>query len=1075
MSDTEKIQLDYDHVTTYTATPLNAVGATTSTTLRTVTAYDDTNCKHVKKWGTDYSVSAISNAVIEHPRSAAGNAWTFDFQGWNGSAWVSMGTVADTGGASGAFAAGASFAATKVKIVVTPDAGDTISITDGDHITLTTSADAGGLSVMLSGESMTTAFTLYLSASGSTYYDTALKYGGKRHTPTGTAKYPYFHPVTAYAALGGAFTIVTILDSAHYQIDEWSVATASTTVQAALGQTPTLCSPIGASVYRDVIHDGNNSDTAYVASTGSDVTGNGKWWTPYATHSAAFAAIGARAYINTQDSETFDEILTIDSNCVFEPIYGIIPTINGYDDGVAIIINVAIAASNAFSVYGYNFTRNILSGNNTAIYIFNDLGYTYTGYIKNCSFSDIYIGINISGASGTQNFIIENNYFTNCSLYAAYLADYQVSTGTIRKNITIGNGFELLAPSANGSTLSASKNIGSIGWVVGSFEVCNFTIENNTSINAVRALEQTGNSGTFSGTVRNNVGYGNTIDLLKTGTSSAPSIINSCYLVNSGFTIGAGNITTDPEPCEETYPYKYGISTLRRALDSTNHPYHTGTSSNSMGVITHGILLGANSITFNGIIFDGLDSYAHAIYELATRTGTTLKWCTFQNYIGIAVDLYATAATSAVISNCLFKANGQALAMPYGSNNVSYCVFNSNNKIGIWLDYTQNYFDHCFFYGSDYNFYLDINGGMTFKNSIVYGSGLYALYSDISVSPTYSCIIDATYNVTLDSTNIIDNPLFVDPENNDFRLKVTELGYIVESPCKQAADDGYDMGAYLYEYSISADSWKKYVLEFNPFTNNETMLFKGATEFEDGNGNYSSWAKSTRMRFPMVWSDNAAMSETQRKTLKYIKQKNLRRENTYTDEGCIVRYHPAKSNYYGSGTGTILVDATNKKGTLTDTSATYFPQDKKGFFCTVIFHEQSAAVVDATAKTITKAAAGWTENAWTGYYFYQNNMYFYIVSNTTTVLTVSDANNYLTTSASFDMDIVKYFKITESTETVLTLADYDLELVAGSYKYYIDFVKCRVVMESWEAKQVLYDFATEATKTGFTLTLEEID
>ncbi|MDD5328351.1 MAG: hypothetical protein PHY02_11175, partial [Phycisphaerae bacterium] len=147
-------------------TALNAIGATTSTTLRTVTAHTDADCKYVRKFGLNYAIGDITNAVIAHPRSAGGHAWTYEFFGLNAAgAWVSMGSVADTGGASGAFADGAAFTATAIKIVVTPDAGDTISITDGDHITLTTDVDGVGseLSVMLSGESMTAAFTLYLA------------------------------------------------------------------------------------------------------------------------------------------------------------------------------------------------------------------------------------------------------------------------------------------------------------------------------------------------------------------------------------------------------------------------------------------------------------------------------------------------------------------------------------------------------------------------------------------------------------------------------------------------------------------------------------------------------------------------------------------------------------------------------------------------------------------------------------------------------------------------------------------------------------------------------------------------
>jgi len=84
MSD--KIILRYDLKKEYDNTATIDVGATDSTTLRSVTTYNDANCKHVRKFGTDYAIGDVTNGVLGAVRSAAGNSLFYDIQGWNGTA-----------------------------------------------------------------------------------------------------------------------------------------------------------------------------------------------------------------------------------------------------------------------------------------------------------------------------------------------------------------------------------------------------------------------------------------------------------------------------------------------------------------------------------------------------------------------------------------------------------------------------------------------------------------------------------------------------------------------------------------------------------------------------------------------------------------------------------------------------------------------------------------------------------------------------------------------------------------------------------------------------------------------------
>jgi len=76
--------------------------------------------------------------------------------------------------------------------------------------------------------------------------------------------------------------------------------------------------------------------------------------------------------------------------------------------------------------------------------------------------------------------------------------------------------------------------------------------------------------------------------------------------------------------------------------------------------------------------------------------------------------------------------------------------------------------------------------------------------------------------------NISEDPMFIDVANNDFRLKEN-------SPCKNGADDGYNMGAYLGEWKPppETDTTEKHELMQNipnPFYTNTRIAFCIYTE-----------------------------------------------------------------------------------------------------------------------------------------------------------------------------------------------------------------------------------------------------
>ncbi len=211
----EKLQIDYDYLIEYLEDPQNAIGATTSI-LRTITAHNDANSIYVRKFGLPLVITDITDIVINTPRSDGGGANDFWYNFYDLDTDTFMGGANDSFTGS-TFVDGSSVpSGSGIYIDIVVDSG-TATPQDGDTITLTT--NLGPLIVHLSGESTTINISKlwYLSATGSTYYDSDYKYGGHRHDPDSTSQLPYFDITTAIADPDvTGFTICTVLDSATY-------------------------------------------------------------------------------------------------------------------------------------------------------------------------------------------------------------------------------------------------------------------------------------------------------------------------------------------------------------------------------------------------------------------------------------------------------------------------------------------------------------------------------------------------------------------------------------------------------------------------------------------------------------------------------------------------------------------------------------------------------------------------------------------------------------------------------------------------------------------------------------------
>ena len=143
----EKLRIDFNRRKEWVENPLNAVGATTSLTLRATPAAPGPNDAYVKKYGTAYAITDVTNGVVNIPRGAP-NTIRYRIYAEDGTL---MGTITDNG--ASAYADGAALPTPQriYVLVDVPNPGPANGPTNGDTITLTTDVDPGGLTLILPG------------------------------------------------------------------------------------------------------------------------------------------------------------------------------------------------------------------------------------------------------------------------------------------------------------------------------------------------------------------------------------------------------------------------------------------------------------------------------------------------------------------------------------------------------------------------------------------------------------------------------------------------------------------------------------------------------------------------------------------------------------------------------------------------------------------------------------------------------------------------------------------------------------------------------------------------------------
>lgn len=1046
----EKITISYDHDIENIETDQNVIGANDDTTgKRIVAPVGAPSANFVRKFGTDYLIKVVTDMTLTGDANMTFRVYAAD--------GTLLGTSTNVAFVGTAGVAEAQSCYLEISCLVAP----VVVITP---ITLDTDSDPGGLGFVCAAETIQIGDTLrlYLSDTTSTYYDSDYMYGGARHTPAvGNIWLPYFHPEAANAALGGARLIVHVLDSATYEVDDYAISRAATIWQAALGQTPKITSGVGARVSREMVNQGDNTDTAYVSKTLA-LGGVGTYQDPYTTIAAAFAGIGARTNIHIMDSAKYDETINFNAAITIESIYGMLPTIQQ----TFTITNAAV------NIYGIMFDSSFLHG-----YAITINAITYTGTIADCTISNYTTnGIGATGGGTIFNGIIEYNHIYN-SVIGIRIAPTGICNGNIRYNICHTNsnkGINIFVNGAVNISININNNICYDNFygiefltsVAGS--TYSGVVENNTVFKNDIGIFAQEPDGTMNPTTRNIIAYHNEFDFF--AVSCTPTFTNSCYETNSSWIVGAGNITTDPEFCRTVAPFQLGIS-------ANSGAYKTDTSSDDMGAHLRILEINESDIEVNGFIIDGQGQYNNAIFiaDAVDHTGLIVRWNTIENFNGIQLDPFDDDAnTECIITNNIIKNGGNGLKLSRGGNTVQNNLIYGNTIFSIWSDYTSQSFTHNVLYGNGYGLYLESNSaGITFRDNITSQNTLYGIFSEVALIVTYCDITDATNNVdATDPSNFTDNPLFVNTllGSEDFHLKSVFGGFSFNSPCINSASDGKDIGAYDVLRTTDEDAWKKYEMAFNPQVRWNNIP-KGVTRFNSAKGFLSMWAKAHRRGFVFTFSAPQVSSEELRLKMEYFSTRIRKRESNTVEEETKFRIHFQPTSFLETGTETIDASA----GTITDASKSWTENQWKGFHVGVQWTAGiGTGTLAAIAKTLVVAPdPSWTNDEWIGYYYYHNGYYYYILDNDTDTLTLSDPLGTLTNEADIDWNIEKYFKIISSNENVLCLCDADGELPDGEYFYYIDFIQVVINRTDFGYTQPRFLYTKEHSKTNYQISWEE--
>lgn len=1058
---------------------LNAIGATTSTTLRTVdTISGDT--AFVRKFGLNLSITDCTD--IDNP-TANMTLKVFALDG----------TLLGSRINGGAFVAGSGPVTAQGIYIEASSSGGAGTLAATESVTLT---GRGALTVNFPAETIAAGDSLdfYVAHGGSTYYESTLVYGGARHAPGGfnDEDLPYFDIATAYAALQSADDGVIVLDSAIYDEElntdsSSSLDMAATLILAAGGQTPTITRGIGARITRSTTQEYNNTTAIYFNTNGDNVN-DGTWQNPVLTIAQAIILASTTKNIvfggiNAVNNSIFAEDNFIIENIKFESDYQYVFFIKGIGNSTTIFLK------NNAEIHGIDINGENVNSTNIE-FITNALG--KTSYIKNCNVYNA-IDRNIYHNALFGGTLRMNNIETYNSIRG-----YENSNSHANQHVTVVD--SIIRNHTDGFYHTQEPDPG----------LLNITVKNvkiyNNSDKGLFLFYDPGSTGSRS--ITNCTFFENAYGVFLQNFGGSLTVNYNIYNgnTNHGIFASLAKTITYNNFYNNTIDYNANITSNNETLtdtlfcDEANNkleiqpisPAYRVNNLNNAGSFSKIIEINESNITINGFIIDGQNRYSTGLFiaDTANHTDLILKWCTVKRFIGAGCDLYDNnTALKAQILNCNFNNNGYAMGLHKGGNIIRECLIYKNSQQGIYCKGVGDTINHNVIFQNNQGLYFDTGANPSIiKNNIISQNAI-SIFSEVSIGSgniINNNIVDGVTDIVniSDPSNIIANSLFINTitaglENFNIKTKETNIldddgniigQYTLDSPCKDAGDDGFDMGAFKVDREQTREWYSRFQLYSNPFELNPDKILKGAIDFENAEGSPFKLGKSHKWVFPFTWADDDDQSEEQVDIMRFISTLAETDENGLTGDLVNILIHLLPEQFLLTGSaGT--VNAVNKS--LSDGSLNLTPNKFKGFHIGIKFFTSTALVIDAALKTATKAGAGWDADQFKGFFVYHNFYYYFILSNTSEVLTLSDPFDTLTDETIADFSIEKYFKILAHSKNQFILEDGDGELIDDSFGYYIDFIICRVLNENYQPLQEGFFYQRQQSKTAYEMIFGE--
>lgn len=277
---------------------------------------------------------------------------------------------------------------------------------------------------------------------------------------------------------------------------------------------------------------------------------------------------------------------------------------------------------------------------------------------------------------------------------------------------------------------------------------------------------------------------------------------------------------------------------------------------------TYNAITSAISTKIDGTTFDTDGEYF--LNDIIKTTDTlSIKNCKFQNFTCPYSKSYvAVETTGALTFDNNIMVNGDKGIVATNNtvsvnNNVfanivkDYAVTITGSGSGVVVEH--NTMNNCF-----NGIKLVSNGGTeVLKNNIIHNSGSYSIYAQTAITTTYSIITGSVYNAALGTQVIQSNPLLINESlisiaDLDLNIKLKSLGFPLNSPAYNLADDSRDAGAYNRSIVGSVTSWTSgTIAKPSKIVKNKVMV--GAVNVQLSDGSIDSYYDAISDQIELKW------------------------------------------------------------------------------------------------------------------------------------------------------------------------------------------------------------------------------